>query len=70
MSNVVAFPASQIDQQLGEAAALVHLLISLSENAEDDEFARLRPSLVTSLYLLNDRLRLADRAIPGLYGRA
>ena len=52
------------------AAALVHLLISLSENAEDDEFARLRPSLVTSLYLLNDRLRLADRAIPGLYGRA
>ncbi|MGL4490512.1 MAG: hypothetical protein ACRCU5_13830 [Rhizobiaceae bacterium] len=59
MSKIIAFPFIQIDQHVSEAQSLARLLISIGENAEDHEYARLRPHLVTSLYVLCDKLETA-----------
>ncbi|WP_245465823.1 MULTISPECIES: hypothetical protein [unclassified Mesorhizobium] len=68
-STIIPFPLSNIDQQIAEARAVVEMLISMGENAEDAEFLRLRASSVTMLYLITDKLKSADRSIPALYGR-
>ncbi len=67
MPNVIPFPLTNIDQQLAEARAIVDMLISAGENAEEAEFLRLRASSVTMLYLITDKLQSADRSLPALY---
>ncbi|TPN57180.1 hypothetical protein [Mesorhizobium sp. B1-1-7] len=69
MSNVIPMPLQNIDMQISEAAALAETLIALGENMEDAEYLRMRASSMALLYILTDRLKSADRSIPGLYRR-
>lgn len=67
--NIIPLPLTNIDMQLSEAAALVEMLISVGENAEDAEFLRLRAAHIAMLYIITDKLKSADRNIPHLYRR-
>lgn len=62
MPNVTPFPINNIDMQLGEVRALLELLISVGENAEDAEFLRLRGNTVALLYVANEKLGSADKS--------
>lgn len=69
MATITPFPLGNIDMQLGEVRALLDTLISIGENAEDEEFLRLRASTVSLLYIATDKLKSADRSVPHLYRR-
>jgi len=69
MPNVTPFPVANIDMQLGEVRALLELLISLGENAEDGEFLRLRGSTVAMLYVATEKLSSADKSTAQLMHR-
>lgn len=64
MPNVIQFPSLRIEQPISEASAMVRILIALFENLDDPQYASLRPAMTDQLYLIEDKMKYAIKALP------
>jgi hypothetical protein len=57
---------NNIDQHLSEVDNLLHALRFIAETIEEPQMAEMRDSAVTMLYVMKDKMQLANRELAAL----
>ena len=56
-----------IDMQLSEIGSMIQLLLFMQEEATEEKREELRNSMVSILYVINDKVKLANGSIAAAY---